>query len=621
MYKSTVLKRFASLFALLIVLLPCFCGCQLSEEDATFNYSVIDKSQFVYDEQTDTTKVIWATTLTNDSIYDIQEFNVVFDLFSNSKKVKTETYYYNVEVGHGDEYTDKFSFTAVGKIDSIEFVSWEANFSSFWNTYHIWIVVSIILVVLGSLVYAIFIFANDYDISDVWDEIEDFIWIIFLVPVGGTTILGFISSNIVGVCIIAVALISFIVLALVAHLIRFFISDVFCIDIAELLEDFFISRILSRDKRTRDSNTNYTDEAFTTDGYEKTDEDDFGFDNDIEDYLDDREGLRRFTKEQLQDYCRENGISGYSKLNKEDLISLIMQKSSGVEDRESPSRQKKTKDGDINKDISKIVFSDIAGLEVAKEAFREKVILPFEHRELFEKYGKKLGGGILLYGLPGTGKTMFAEACSNELNALFIPIKCSDIKSKWYGESEENVKKIFAKARKAERAIIFFDEFEAIGAKRTDNTENGNNDLVPQILAEMQGVGSSNSKSVIMVIAATNKPWAIDSAFLRPGRFDEKIYIPLPDFDARKKMFELKLKNTPIDELDFDELAKITDGFNGADITEFCEKMKLEAIKETISSGTEHKITMKDVEKIKDKIKSSVSDEDISELLEFEKNI
>jgi len=187
-----------------------------------------------------------------------------------------------------------------------------------------------------------------------------------------------------------------------------------------------------------------------------------------------------------------------------------------------------------NKNTSKIRFSDIAGLEEAKEAFREKVILPFEHRELFEKYGKKIGGGILLYGLPGTGKTMFAEACSNELNALFIPVKCSDIKSKWYGESEDNVKKIFAKARKAERAIIFFDEFEAIGAKRTDNADNGNNDLVPQILAEMQGVGNSNSKAVIMVIAATNKPWAIDSAFLRPGRFDEKIYIPLPDFEARK---------------------------------------------------------------------------------------
>jgi len=131
---------------------------------------------------------------------------------------------------------------------------------------------------------------------------------------------------------------------------------------------------------------------------------------------------------------------------------------------------------------------------------------------------------------------------------------------------------------------------------------------------------SSAPNSRVMVIAATNKPWAIDSAFLRPGRFDEKIYIPLPDFEARKKMFELKLKGAPIDRLDFDELAKIADGFNGADITEFCEKLKMEAIKETLSLGAEHKITMEDVEKIRDKIKSSVSDEDVAELLNFERN-
>ena len=95
--------------------------------------------------------------------------------------------------------------------------------------------------------------------------------------------------------------------------------------------------------------------------------------------------------------------------------------------------------------------------------------MPFLHPEIYEKFGKKVGGGILLYGLPGTGKTMFAEAAANEIDALFIPIKCSDVKSKWYGESEKKVKGIFAKAKKAEKAIIFFDEFEAIGAKRTDN--------------------------------------------------------------------------------------------------------------------------------------------------------
>lgn len=621
------LRSLKAFFALLIVLLPCLSGCQILEEkEATFNYSVIDQSQFIYDEQADKTKVIWATTLSNNSVYDIQSFEVVFNLYSGSEKVKAETYAYDVGVGHGDEYTDRFHFTAPGKIEKIEYVSWTATFDSFWGTYQIWIIVSIIAVVLGVVIYTIYIFVEESNPSDVWDDIADFIWIpvVFLIVGGGSAVWGFISSNVINVCIVAIAVISFIILALISHLIRFLICDVFCIidfeDFFIAIADIFRKDKIRQVKKTRSGNTTRVSVSYKPDD---EDGEEYDFDPDmenVEDYLDDPEALSCFTKEQLRNYCRENNISGYSKLNKEALISLIMQKSEDCAEQEQKTSPKRTNDTSANKNTSKIRFSDIAGLEEAKEAFREKVILPFEHPELFEKYGKKIGGGILLYGLPGTGKTMFAEACSNELNALFIPIKCSDIKSKWYGESEDNVKKIFAKARKAERTIIFFDEFEAIGAKRTDNADNGNNDLVPQILAEMQGVGNSNSKAVIMVIAATNKPWAIDSAFLRPGRFDEKIYIPLPDFEARRKMFELKLKGIPVDQLDFDELARVSDGFNGADITEFCEKLKMEAIKETLSSGEEHKITMKDVEKIKGKIQSSVSDEDVAELFEFEKN-
>jgi transitional endoplasmic reticulum ATPase len=391
--------------------------------------------------------------------------------------------------------------------------------------------------------------------------------------------------------------------------------------IVDNFDDFItsISDLFQKAKQRRRKMGASHDAADDSDG--DADEEEF-FDNSVEnidDYLDDFEKLNCFTKEQLKNYCREHGIAGYSGLNKEALIHLIMDYQTDKAKEEKTARQNKVNSEKNNNGINKIYFSDIAGLEEAKDAFREKVILPFEHKELFEKYGKKAGGGILLYGLPGTGKTMFAEACSNELNALFIPIKCSDIKSKWYGESEENVKKIFEKARKAKRSIIFFDEFEAIGAKRTDNDDNGNNDLVPQILAEMQGIGSSNNESTIMVIAATNKPWAIDSAFLRPGRFDEKIYIPLPDIHARKKLFELKLKNVPAENLDFEYLASMTDGFNGADITEFCEKLKISAIKATISSGNEHLITMDDVYNVKDKIKSSVSQDDIADMQDFEK--
>lgn len=333
----------------------------------------------------------------------------------------------------------------------------------------------------------------------------------------------------------------------------------------------------------------------------------------IVDYLDDKDGLMLFKVEQLKEYCRENAIKGYSSLNKSNLAELIVnnanKENTEISDKKN-NRATVLKNGNIT-------FDQIAGLEEAKNAFREKVVYAFEHKDLYEKYGKKVGGGLLLYGLPGTGKTMFAEAASNETDSLFIPIKCSDIKSKWYGESESNVKKVFEKARKAKSAIIFFDEFEAIGAKRTDSDENGNNDLVPQILAEMQGIGSNNGNSVIMVIAATNKPWAIDSAFLRPGRFDEKIYIPLPDLIARRKIFELKLKTVPQENLDFDYLSEITQGFNGADIGAFCDKLKMLAINKSIETNSECPITMADVRQVQETIKSSVSSEDVDRLLEF----
>ena len=247
---------------------------------------------------------------------------------------------------------------------------------------------------------------------------------------------------------------------------------------------------------------------------------------DIQECIEQKRSLNEFYKDDLSFYCYKKGIVANGE-RKADLIDAIVADINGDTSVGNADEQSKTTQK--TKDKNAITFDDIAGLERAKESFREKVILPFEHPELYKKFGKKAGGGILLYGLPGTGKTMFAEAAANEVDALFLPIKCSDIKSKWYGESEQKVKEVFVKARKSKKAIIFFDEFEAIGSKRTDNSDNANNDLVPEILAEMQGVESSKCESTIVVIAATNKPWMIDSAFLRPGRSDEKMYIPLPD--------------------------------------------------------------------------------------------
>lgn len=582
---------FVGLFLMLISCLLLFAGCQSTDKNESYLDSAkIEYADFDYDPASNQTKVVWKTTLTNNTIYNFDEFSVTFKLYNNSISVTTKTYYYSVGVKHGATYTGTFNFNAENEIDTIEFISWTAKYDSLWGTYKIWFIVIIVVACVAALIYIIIMIIQDLKLDDIGDWLSEHWWIFFtlLAPLSGI-IWGSVTSNWVPILIIVGGIVAFVVLCLIAHLIKFIVECV--------ADNVSFGGGMRRFNGESDDEEEFFDSSIEN----------------IEDYLDDSDTLMLFSVEQLKDYCRQNGIKGYSSLNKANLVELIV-KSRGGE--LVVTQEKKTKKSPSPKG-SNITFDDIAGLEEAKTAFREKVVYAFEHKELYEKYGKKVGGGLLLYGLPGTGKTMFAEAASNETDSLFIPIKCSDIKSKWYGESEANVKKIFERARKAGKAIIFFDEFEAIGAKRTDSGENGNNDLVPQILAEMQGVGSSSANSIIMVIAATNKPWSIDSAFLRPGRFDEKIYIPLPDSDARKKLFELKLKSVPQEGLNYDYLANITDGFNGADIGAFCDKLKMLAINKSIANGTECPITMEAVLQVETSIKSSVSSEDVERLLEF----
>lgn len=578
---------------LCIMIVPMFAGCQSTEKtESYFDTTAISSTRFEYDSTENKTKVVWATKLTNGTIYNFEGFSVKFNIFLNNTKIGTETYSYSRNVKHGNDYTGAFNFYVDGEVDKIEYVSWTADYSSFWDTYSIWFIVLISIVALAAIIYLILMIIMQFELDEAWDNIVDFFeehgWVatIFIIPFAGA-IYGFVTENWVPVLLVLGAVVILVLLVLLTHLIQYII---------------FNKQGMSG---TSQNARQYVDE--------KGNVFDPSIEN-VEDYKNDPQMLELFTTRTLKDYCKDNEISGYSTLNKSQIIEIITKNKK----RNQTNKTTINKSKNIKKE-NKITFNDIAGLETAKQSFKEKVVYAFKHKELYEKYGKKVGGGILLYGLPGTGKTMFAEAASNETDSLFIPIKCSDIKSKWYGESEAKIKGIFDKARKAGKAIIFFDEFEAIGAKRSDNSDNGNNDLVPQILAEMQGVNSNNSNSVIVVIAATNKPWAIDSAFLRPGRFDEKIYIPLPDEIARAKLFELKLKKVPTENIDYAKMAKMTDGFNGADITEFCEKLKMKAIKKSLQENNEHIVTMEDVKEISKTIKSSVLDEDVEKLKVFEK--
>lgn len=261
----------------------------------------------------------------------------------------------------------------------------------------------------------------------------------------------------------------------------------------------------------------------------------------------------------------------------------------------------------INTKIPDIVFDDVAGLEDVKRLIRINVILPFKHKDLFRTFDKKVGGGILMYGPPGTGKTLIAQAIANEIGGTFFSIKCSDIMSKWVGESEKKIKEIFTEAKKHKVSVIFFDEFDALSPKRNGDTTVMNR-VVPELLAQIQGF-ETHDDNMLVLLAATNCPWDIDDAMLRPGRFDNLTYIPLPDYEARKQIITNKLFRLPIcDNLNINQIVKITEGYSGADIVGLIENIKITPLLDSIESGEIHKITNEHVLEYIKKTKPSVSE-------------
>ncbi len=213
----------------------------------------------------------------------------------------------------------------------------------------------------------------------------------------------------------------------------------------------------------------------------------------------------------------------------------------------------------------KLSFKDVGGLEQLKEAIASKIIRPLKHPFIYQHYGKKIGGGILLYGPPGCGKSLIAEAAAGEANVAFFHVKSSDLKGKYVGETEKNIANLFAEARKYQPSIIFFDEFEALGGERTTAGEYQKS-AVAQLLTEMNGVGTKNDQ--ILLIAASNEPWSIDLALKREGRFGQTVLVPHPDPESRKQIFALALQDKPVSpDVDFAKLALLTEGYSGADIS------------------------------------------------------
>lgn len=258
-------------------------------------------------------------------------------------------------------------------------------------------------------------------------------------------------------------------------------------------------------------------------------------------------------------------------------------------------------------------FDDIAGLSDVKEEVNYNVVLPVKYPDLYKLFRKKTNGGILMYGLPGTGKTMIAEAIAGEIGAKFFPVRCSDLGSKWFGETEQNIKKLFEAARKADKSVIFFDEVEAYASNRSDGETMVR--ATNELLSQLQGACTEQINKNILVIAATNKPWALDGAFWRPGRFDEKIYVPLPDKAARKRIMELSFAEVPSEDIDLGEYAERCEGFNGADVKYLCEKAKEAAIKRVLADqDSARKLLRNDLEQAMRIVGSSVIVQDKTQM-------
>ena len=272
----------------------------------------------------------------------------------------------------------------------------------------------------------------------------------------------------------------------------------------------------------------------------------------------------------------------------------------------------------VSEGIPDTTFDDVIGMEDVKKTIRSRVIDQIKYPELYEQFGLSGGTGILLFGLPGTGKTTIARAIAHEVNAPMYVVKLSDVMNKWVGESEKRIHSLFEKARSTPVSLIFLDDFDALGGERSD--DNGvNNKIIVELITQMDGF--QKNTNTIVLLAATNNPWIIDSAIMR--RFEYHIYVPLANHDARIAMLKKQLKNIPTAaDIDYDALSEMIKGYNGADIVAVIKNAKtaaLERTKEAQRSGSDtiSPVTYDDLVNAARQHKTSVNPKDVVRLREY----
>jgi SpoVK/Ycf46/Vps4 family AAA+-type ATPase len=250
-----------------------------------------------------------------------------------------------------------------------------------------------------------------------------------------------------------------------------------------------------------------------------------------------------------------------------------------------------------------ICFGDVGGMEAVKDEITMKIIAPIRHPELYKAYGKVGGGGILMYGPPGCGKTMLARATAGEMKASFIAVGIHDVLDMWIGNSERNMHALFEMARRRAPCVLFFDEVDALGAQRGDMANASSRSSINQFLAEMDGVQQRNDG--VLVLGATNAPWHLDSAFRRPGRFDRILFVPPPDASARESILRLHLVGKPQDRIDVARLAAKTPKYSGADLKAVVDMALESCLKAALKSGKVSPVKQRDLEDALDKVKPS----------------
>jgi len=307
----------------------------------------------------------------------------------------------------------------------------------------------------------------------------------------------------------------------------------------------------------------------------------------------------------------------YGKAREAEEKSLTAQDSPATEDRHSQAPEKEedssiqgaeptklvrftTVKGGMADDLwedqdEPVTLADVAGMHEVKKRLELSLLGPMKNPDLMKLYGKSLRGGLLLYGPPGCGKTFMAKAIAGELGARFLSIGLSDVMDMYLGQSERNLHELFESARRKPPSVIFLDEIDALGRKRSLRRESASRDIVNQLLTELDNVKGGNKS--LFVLAATNHPWDVDSALRRPGRLDRTLLVLPPDEEARHALLQREFEHRPTETLDLKTLAKKTERFSGADLVHLCESAAEIAIADSVKSNIARPINQKDCKK------------------------